>query len=193
MACLTTCTIADIESTLQGCLVPGVVAGFYAKWEAIDWDAMTDTANYDATTQVIKAWVLNASNTFFKFQPNRDTYNATANYTRESGTVPTEINGLLEGLSAAVRKKLNDLRCCNLVIVLYTENCEWLVFGPELKGGKWVQGVMPLRLNTANMATGTGGGTDKAGYTVQFTGTQSVLPYHMLDTVTLATFEADYL
>lgn len=188
MACIFTCDPQDIVTGTECNTRGGLRCAYYARREDIDWDATA--ANYDPATNLVSGFVMLGGATFKRLEFNRKVGSYTATYTRDNGYYEVNINLLFDGKSATRSKAICDsLNCCDLVMVLFDNNCQGRLIGVDWDGTAFDAPVEGLHISDDEDNYGAFGG-DVPQDSITFSTDQICRPVHI--DIDKTDFETNY-
>ena len=191
MPSLYTCEL-NVITTQGSCDNGGIKKCYYAKNTDIDWSTMADAPlSWDADTYTISTFTMLGGAVFKTLTNAKRGGKYDFVYTQDAAVYDIMINLIFEGKSSVTSLNFTKLiTCCNLCLVIMTNNGLGRVVGKEWDGDAFDDLVDNLRLDRHGDFGGELGG-DKARDEMDIKGGGLYAPVH--HDIDVTTFESNYI
>lgn len=185
MTCVTDCDdVEDIGDNTTCKTKGGIRTIYYEKYDFFDWaaveaDVALGNANYfDATNQCWTAVppLVTGGSLMAKMTFDRKSSFYEFTFTEDADVYEQVIDINFEGKSKANRNAFAKLvNCCDLIALIYDNNCQARIVGVEWNGSTFERQVKTLRIGTHADRSGQFG-QSKAGDQIILVGESSIAP-----------------
>lgn len=147
IVCNFDCELGGLTTAPNCGTLGGIQYAAWAQYDDIDWAGMVDASPSNLDGNVVDDFIMEASATFHRLEIEKDASFYQAEYTDDNRYYETVATLIFNGKDAANSAVFtNALRCCNVVLVLWGNDCSGRILGVDLFGESLSTPIRPMRI-----------------------------------------------